>query len=93
MLTIVVRAFTPAPDTNFGRPPFKVHRTVIVRGNDNLSFAIRETVFFVSHDPNQPVVERVSPVVHSRHANYYDSSSAGDVHPALFRGQHRGQTV
>jgi hypothetical protein len=42
ILTIVVHAFTLATAANFGLSPFKVHCTVIVRGNDNLSFATKE---------------------------------------------------
>lgn len=57
MLTIVVRAFTLATVANRGLSVFKIHRTVVLRGNNNLSFAIRETIFFISHDSNQSVVE------------------------------------
>ena len=57
ILTIAVRAFTLATAANFGLSPFKVHCTIIVRGNDNLPFAISEPVFFVSYDSNQSVVE------------------------------------
>src|SRR5438445_1112690 len=73
-----------------GAPLFEVHSSVINRRNDNFTSAIRETVLSVSDDPDKPVVEPVSPVVHHRDTTYYDLAPAVNVDPACFWRVHSG---
>jgi hypothetical protein len=76
-----------------GAPLFEVHSSVINRWNYNFTSAIRETVLPVSDNPDKPVVEPVSPVVHRRDTAYHDLAPAVDVHPACFSRVHSGQTM
>jgi hypothetical protein len=78
---------------NCGTSILEIHSTVINRGNHNLTSTICEAVLPISDDPNKPVMEWVSAIVHHRDALYNNLSTAADIHPALFWRPHCGEAM
>lgn len=66
-------------------PVFEGRCAIIGCRNRKFPEAISEAVLPVSHDANEPIVERISAVVHGRDASDYDFSRPVDVHPAFLR--------
>ncbi len=74
IFTVGACALTLATFANFGDSLIELHSAIINRGHYNLPAAISEGVLSLSDEPNKPVVECISPVVHHRDTTYYDLS-------------------
>src|SRR6202035_1304191 len=92
MFAVAFRSLALAPFADCGTPIVEVHSAVVYRRNCNPPSAICEAVLPIPNNPNKPVVERVSSIVHDRDTPYDDLSCAAGVHPAFLWRKDGGQT-